>query len=136
MAIRLQPGLYKNTKGPCCCPSQVSGSKVKVEKCCCDGVVSEATRIPTYIQSVLLLAPRTLLPLTTRPTLCDLAVHLWPGRVPLHTGAALWHVLQRGGFAVLLGNLEPAASANALPSVGRRRQVRVRGVLLPSLRRF
>ena len=39
MAIRLQPGLYKNTKGPCCCPRQVSGGKVKVEKCCCDGVV-------------------------------------------------------------------------------------------------
>ena len=32
MAIRLQPGLYKNTKGPCCCPSQVSGGTVKVEK--------------------------------------------------------------------------------------------------------
>ena len=97
MAIRLQPGLYKNTKGPCCCPSQVSGSKVKVEKCCCDGVVSEATRIPTYIQSVLLLAPRTLLPLTTRPAVCDLAERLWPGRVPLRLGGALslWrHVLQ------------------------------------------
>ena len=47
MAIRLQPGLYKNTKDPCCCPGQISVSKVKVEKCCCDGVVSEATRIPT-----------------------------------------------------------------------------------------
>ena len=39
MAIRLQPGLYKNTKGPCCCPNEVSGGKVKVEECCCDGVV-------------------------------------------------------------------------------------------------
>ena len=39
MAIRLQPGLYKNTKGPWCCPSQVSGSLAKVETCYCDGVV-------------------------------------------------------------------------------------------------
>ena len=64
MAIRIQPGLYKNTKGPCCCPSQISGSKVKVEKSCCDGVVSEATRIPTYIQPGLLLRAPAPLPLT------------------------------------------------------------------------
>ena len=72
MAIRIQPGLYKNIKGPCCCPSQISGSKVKVEKSCCDGVVSEATPRSTYIQtsSCVHLAP---LPLTTRPTVCAIS---------------------------------------------------------------
>ena len=79
MAIRIQPGIYKNTKGPCCCPSQISGSKVKVEKCCCDGVVSEATRIPTYILTIATccvhLAHYTLT--TRRPTVCDLADPLW-----------------------------------------------------------
>ena len=47
MAIRLQPGLYKNTKGPCCCPNEVSGGKVKVEECCCDGVVRPPAFLPT-----------------------------------------------------------------------------------------
>ena len=96
MAIRIQPGLYKNTKGPCCCPSQISGSKVKVEKSCCDGVVSEATRILSYLHPGLLLrAPRTLA--TNYTAVCDLAERLWPGRVPLRLGGALslWrHVLQ------------------------------------------
>ena len=100
MAIRIQPGIYKNTKGPCCCPSQISGSKVKVEKSCCDGVVSEATRIPTYIQTscCVHLAPLSLTTRPcTRPAVCDLAERLWPGRVPLRLGGALslWrHVLQ------------------------------------------
>ena len=49
MAIRLQPGLYKNTKGPCCCPSQVSGGTVKVEKCCCDGVVRPPADPHSYL---------------------------------------------------------------------------------------
>ena len=78
MAIRLQPGLYKNTKGPCCCPSQVSGGTVKVEKCCCDGVV----RPPAFLTTSLTIATCCVhlahYTLTTRrPTVCDLADPLW-----------------------------------------------------------
>ena len=42
MSVRLQPGKYKNTVGPCCCPSQTQSGTVDVSECCCDGVVRRA----------------------------------------------------------------------------------------------
>ncbi|EOD32100.1 hypothetical protein EMIHUDRAFT_202685 [Emiliania huxleyi CCMP1516] len=38
MSVRLQPGKYKNTVGPCCCPSETQSGTVDVSECCCDGV--------------------------------------------------------------------------------------------------
>ena len=38
-AHRIKPGKWKNTKGPSCCPSQVSAVKIEVEECWLDGVV-------------------------------------------------------------------------------------------------
>ena len=49
-AHRIKPGKWKNTKGPSCCPSQVSGVKIEVEECCLDGVVSEAPADHTPLQ--------------------------------------------------------------------------------------
>ena len=38
-AHHLKPGKWKNTKGPSCCPSEVSAVKIEVEEFCLDGVV-------------------------------------------------------------------------------------------------
>ena len=38
-AHRIKPGKWKNTKGPSCCPSQVSAVKIEVEECWLDEVV-------------------------------------------------------------------------------------------------
>ena len=38
-AHHLKPGKWKNTKGPSCCPSEVSAVKIEVEECWLDGVV-------------------------------------------------------------------------------------------------
>ena len=38
-AHRIKAGKWKNTKGPSCCPSQVSAVKIEVEECWLDGVV-------------------------------------------------------------------------------------------------
>ena len=36
---RIKAGKWKNTKGPSCCPSEVSAVKIEVEECWLDGVV-------------------------------------------------------------------------------------------------